>query len=220
MAIDQSSDSSSTPPAPKQPWYKNPFVIAFLLGAVLLTVQPLFGKKFLKAPPPMRAIPAWSLTGLADAGVVSSATLAGHPVLVEFAPAPCDAACVERQMYFGKGLGHTDDLHDAIQLLTVVLPGAEEPLNSFVISGSRWHLATGSNAQLAVLLDALNDGWSQWAHTDAGSTMLDFANLPAVMLLDQQGSLRGFWHDDPTGRGNAINAARLLAAHPEVDTAR
>ena len=63
------------------------------------------------------------------------------------------------------------------------------------------------------LVAALHEGWRQWAKTDAGQTEEEFFQLPAVILVDQEGMLRGFWRDDSTGRGNAINAARLLAEH-------
>jgi cytochrome oxidase Cu insertion factor (SCO1/SenC/PrrC family) len=194
--------------------------MAFVIGVVVLTVLPFMQQRFLKAPPPMRALPAWELVGLADAGPVSSQTLSGHVVLMELAAAPCDEACVARQERFGNGLSHTDDLRDAIALVTVVMPAAEDALRKLASPGSRWHLATGSPAQLAVLLGALDQGWSEWAHTDAGSTPEEFSRLPAVLVLDQRGALRGFWHDDEPGRGNAINAARLLASHPEVDSNR
>jgi hypothetical protein len=218
--IDQSSAMQPGPPPPKRPFYKDPFVMAFVVGVVVLTVLPFMQKRFLKAPAPMRALPAWELVGLEGQGPVSSQSLSGHVVLMELASAPCDEACVARQERFGNGLSHTDDLRDAIQLVTVVMPGAEGALVKFAHAGSRWHLASGSSAQLSVLLGALDQGWSEWAHTDAGSTPAEFSKLPTVLVLDQRGALRGFWHDDEPGRGNAINAARLLASHPEVDANR
>jgi hypothetical protein len=218
--IDQSSAMQPAPPPPKRPFYKDPFVMAFVVGVVVLTVLPFMQKRFLKAPPPMRALPAWELSGLGDAGPVSSQSLSGRVVLMELATSPCDESCVARQERFGNGLSHTDDLHDAIALVTVVMPGSDAALMKFASPGSRWHLASGTLAQLSVLLGALDQGWTEWAHTDAGSTAEEFSRLPAVLVLDQRGALRGFWHDDEPGRGNAINAARLLAGHPEVDSNR
>jgi hypothetical protein len=60
------------------------------------------------------------------------------------------------------------------------------------------------------LVEAFRKGWALWAKTDAGSTPEAFADLPGIALVDQDGALRGFWKDEPEGRGNAVNAARLL----------
>lgn len=200
-------------PAPrKRPFWQDPFVIAFAIGVVVLTALPSLQRLFLKAPPPISALPAWSLPGLADGGEVSSASFKGKVLLLELVPGPgCDAACLERQRTFGNAVGHTDDLGGLVHLVTLAAPGTEEALAPLVVPGSRWHLAVAEPD--GVLVRALREGWWQWAHTDAGATGEDFAHLPAVILVDQDNALRGFWKDDPAGRGNAINGARLLAKH-------
>jgi hypothetical protein len=63
------------------------------------------------------------------------------------------------------------------------------------------------------VLEQLRGAWGTWAGTDAGSTPEEFSTLPAVVLVDQAQAVRGFWQGDTAGRGNAINAARLLASH-------
>jgi hypothetical protein len=203
-----SVEAPSSPPAPRPKW-KDPFVIGFVLGAVILTALPFLQRRFLKAPPPIRTLPEWTLTSLGDGGSVTSAELTGKVLLIELVSAPCDEHCVERQQYFSTGTTHTDDLGGRVQLVTVVQPGAETALSSLRPS-ARWHVVSGDASGL---LGALRDGWVQWANTDAGQTDDEFFRLPAVILVDQAGALRGFWHDDSTGRGNAINAARLLAEH-------
>jgi hypothetical protein len=194
---------------PRKPRWKDPFVLAFLVGVVVLTVLPFLQRLFLNAPPPILALPAWALEeAAADGGQVTSQGLRGKVVLLMLAPGPCDEACVTRQRGFGLGVGHTDDLGEAIQLVTVALAGAEGALQPLAVSGSRWHVVHGDSGPLVA---ALHEGWRQWAGTDAGQTSEAFSHLPAVALIDQAGALRGFWHDDPAGRGNAINGARLLA---------
>jgi len=200
-----------TPPppvAPRRPRWKDPFVLAFAVGVVVLTVLPFLQRQFLKAPPPVATLPAWTLEALPDGGALSSAALKGKVVLLTLVPGPCDGRCLERQVSFGNALQHTDDLGDGVHLVSVALPGAEVALAPLAVPGSRWHLARGEAGSLVA---ALHQGWTRWAGTDAGRTDEDFATLPAVVLIDQDGALRGFWHDDPAGRGNAINGARLLA---------
>ena len=45
------------------------------------------------------------------------------------------------------------------------------------------------------------------------SPVLEGGRLTALAVVDQNGALRGFWPDTALGRGNAINAARLLARY-------
>lgn len=190
---------------------KNPFAVAFAFGVVFLTVLPFLQRRFLKAPPPLGPLGEFSLREVSDAGVVSDGTLKNHVVLATFAPAPCDATCVERTQGLGRALNHTDDLGDAVHLLTFVLPGAEDALRG--VGAPRWHLATGERAALEPPFRRMRDAWSVFAPTDAGTTLDEFALVPAHVLIDQQGQIRGFWRDDSAGRGNAITAARLLAKH-------
>lgn len=196
----------------KRPKWKDPFVLGFIIGITLLTALPFLQRRFLKAPPPIRSLPAWQLTSIADGGALSSASLAGKVLLMELAASPCEAACIERQAAFSTATQHTDDFGDKVHLVTVVQSGAEGALlaASSLRPSQRWHLASGDPR---ALLGGLRDGWLLWAKTDAGQSDEEFFQLPAVILVDQEGQLRGFWRDDPTGRGNAINAARLLAEH-------
>ncbi|MBL8950351.1 MAG: hypothetical protein JNK82_06220 [Myxococcaceae bacterium] len=152
-----------------------PFVLAFVLGAVVLTALPLFQKKLLNAPAPVRALKGWP---------------AGRVSVVSFLPSPCDdAACVERQVAFARSKEHLDDTDGGVVWVTL------------------------SPADAGELIEELRAGWVQWAGTDAGTTPEEFARLPGEAVVDQTGALRGFWKDDPEGRGNAINAARLLWRH-------
>jgi len=208
MASVEPPSAAPTPATPRPKW-KDPFVLAFVIGVVVLTALPFLQRRFLNAPPPITKLPAWQLSTLDDAGRLSSADLTGKVVLLELVAAPCDAGCVERQQYFGTAVTHTDDLNGKVELLTVVQPGAEAALSTLT-RAPRWHLVTGDAVPLVA---ALHEGWRQWAKTDAGQTEEEFFQLPAVILVDQEGMLRGFWRDDSTGRGNAINAARLLAEH-------
>ena len=177
------------------------FVAAFVLGAVVITVLPLLQKGFLKAPAPITVLPSWSLQ-TSTGEVVGSATLSGRVWLASFIPEPCGADCRERQEFFGRSLPHLQDLDGGVVMvsLTAGAPSA---------SVSGWYVLGGEGEPQ--LVEAFRRGWVQWAGTDAGSTPAEFSRLPGVAVVDQNGALRGFWKDDAEGRGNAINAARLLS---------
>jgi cytochrome oxidase Cu insertion factor (SCO1/SenC/PrrC family) len=215
------SAEPTSPPAapdePKRPFYKDPFVIAFAIGVVLLTVYRVSESRLYRAPPPIRDLPAWSLSTF-DGGTLASTTLSGKVLLVEFVPAPCDEACIERVDAFGRELDHTVDLGDAVRLVSVVMPGAV--LVDSHVKGPFWHAVTGDEAQLRSLLVPLREGWATFAGTDAGSTLDDFFHFPGIALIDDHQALRAFWKDTGEGRGNAVNAARMLVKHPEASPVR
>ncbi len=195
-----------TPPpadvgAPPSGW--KPYVIAFVLGAVVLTALPFFQRLFLKAPPPIKQLDVWALTTLGG-GEVSSQTFAGQVVLLTAEIDGCDEACLSRQREFGAMARHFDDLKQPVTLVTVVGPGAKGPLQQLSLGASpKWRFAEGETTflgQLQVALDAFLP--------PPGAR---FNQSHSVVVIDQNNAVRGFWQGDVAGRGNAINAARLLA---------
>lgn len=200
---------SAAEPEARGPWWKSPFVIAFLLGAVVLTVLPFMQRRFLKAPPAIAPLGAWQLSTVDDARPFGSAELSGKVFLTFFANGPCEAACVEAQRAFGRGLDHTDDLGDKVHFVTVARDSAAPALKG--LATGRWHVVTGADEALAPLLSSFHASWALRGGSDAGTTVSEQMGLPAFALVDQEGQVRDFWRDDSAGRGNAINAARLLA---------
>lgn len=199
------------PPAPKPPWWKNVFVVSFVVGVVVLSALPILQRRFLTAPPPIRSLPAWELPTLAGPPV-GSTQLAGKVWMFSLVPGRCDSKCLERQQAFGRALQHVDDLRGKVVLVTFVLPDGKDSLAPLAQGAPpSWSFAVGSMDELRPLLDAFRNGWELFAGTDAGASAEAFATLPGFGLVDEEGALRGFWRDDVAGRGNAINAARLLA---------
>ncbi len=190
---------------PKVPVWKNPFVVAFLIGAAVLTILPFLQRPFLKAPPAVTTLSPWEVPSLAG-GPVSSAALAGKVVLATTEWDACDEACVTRQQAFGRGRTHVDDLGEKVILVSLVGPEAKAGLAALIEEGSpAWRFGEATPALLA----ALEAGLRQFTGRP-GST---FAEAHAIVLLDQENAVRGYWLDDVAGRGNSINAARLLAKH-------
>jgi hypothetical protein len=192
-------------------WW-NPFSVSFVLGLVFLTALPLLQRRFLKAPPPIGPLGRWELSDARTGMPVGSELLSGKVLLVTFASEPCDSTCVEQTAGLGRALSHTDDLGDAIQLVTVASRGAVPQLQGQPQS-PRLRLLTGTPEQLEQVASGFRANWGRFAGTDGGATTLDSLRLPAFAVVDQLGQVRGFWRTDSAGRGNAINAARLLARH-------
>jgi hypothetical protein len=186
---------SESEPEKKSPFWKNPFLIAFFIGAVFLTVLPFAQRRFLKAPPPVMQLTAW------DASPLTSSAFAGKVVLLTAETAACPDECMKRQGDFGTAIRHVDDLGN-ITLITLVSPEARTAIAP-VATSPLWKLGDASPALLSQLEDALNKFLPP-----PGA---QFAQTHAIVLIDQNNAVRGFWPGDAAGRGNSINAARLLA---------
>jgi cytochrome oxidase Cu insertion factor (SCO1/SenC/PrrC family) len=190
--------------------FVNVWTIAFLIGAAAITALPFMQKRFLKAPPPIAPLGPWTLKTLDEGRPMGAAELSGRVLLLFFAPTPCDAACVERQATLARGADHTDDLGDVIRHVTIT---RADNVGLKAKAIGRWHVLAGTDDELRPVLASFHAAWARFAGTDAGVSVDERLSLPAVVLVDQNGDVRGFWRDDAAGRGNAINAARLLAKH-------
>ena len=205
------TEPSSEAPVAGSWWKKYPFVIAFVLGVIVLTALPFLQRRFLKAPPAIAPLATWRLSTVDDARAFGSAELAGHVFIVFFATGPCEKACLEAQQAFGRGVDHTDDLGDKVHFVTVARDTAAPALKA--LAQGRWHVVTGSDDALTPLVSSLHSAWALRGGFDAGSTLPEQIALEAFALVDQEGQVRDFWRADSAGRGNAINAARLLARY-------
>ncbi len=195
------NEPTPEPPA-TVPLWRNPFVIAFVIGAFFLTVLPFMQRRFLKAPPPGPSLGSWRLE-LADGGTLGAEQLKGKVWIGSFAADPVGRA------EFSTILRHVEDLGDKIALVSFIAPGERGPAGS-----DRWFVVTGSpTAFEALAMKQFQPAYAEFARVDAGSTLAEWTSIRTMAVVDQNGALRGFWRDDDLGRGNAINAARLLARH-------
>ena len=190
------------PPPPKVPVWRNPFVLAFIVGAFFLTVLPFMQRRFLKAPPPGPSLGAWQLQ-LTDGGTFGAEQLKGRVWLASFAPDP------GRRAEFGTILRHVEDLGEKVVLVSFLAPGETGPAGT-----DRWFIVSGApETYEALAMTQFQPAYAEFDHVDAGTTLAEWARIPTLAVVDQNGALRGFWHDTELGRGNAINAARLLARY-------
>lgn len=198
-------------PEPKKPFWKNPFVLGFVIGIAFLTVLPFMQRKFLKAPPPISTLAPWALSTV-DGGSIGSEALKGTVWLASFPPPECTSKCQDDQARFGRALNHIDDFDGGIALVTFAFDSTVLPPVPDLLPG-RWYVTKASAAELDGALSSLREGFTKFGGRDGGLTAAEFSDVPGLALVDQNGDLRGFWMDDQAGRGNAINAARLLARY-------
>lgn len=211
--------------APVPPW-KNPFVIAFILGALVLTILPFLQRQTLRAPPPLASLGSWQLTDEQGAAF-GSAELKGSVWIASFFFTRCPSVCPRQQAALLSLLPHVEDLRGregvapiALVSFTVdpehdtppILRSYEEKMRAGSSTPGDWHLLTGPREALAELLvKRFMVTMGDKRALDGSADLFDISHTPKFALVDQNGDVRGFWGNDDLGRGNLINAARLLA---------
>jgi protein SCO1/2 len=199
------------------PVWKNPFAIAFVVGAVVLTVLPFLQETQYRAPAPISQLGTWELVDQRGKPL-SSEHMLGKVWIASFFFTRCPSICPKEQVDFVTILKHVDDLTQPIELVSISVDPAHdtpEVLNAYarkVGAHPRWHLVTGSRDALQDLLVKrfLVDMGDRKA-IEGSADLFDISHSAKLALIDQNGALRGFWSSDDQGRGNIINAARMLA---------
>lgn len=200
--------------APTKPW-RNPFVIAFVLGAITLTVLPFLQRLSLRAPPPLESLGVWSLTefGGRDGETQGAESLRGKVWLASFVRAPCDADCEKDLQHFAGAAEHIGDLGDKVSMVTFVEPGALETVKrQHTARSDGWHLLSGDSAAMDTVWGHFAEGWQKQTE-QLTERRIPFLARPTLAVVDQNGAVRGFWPADDEGRGHAINAVRMFARY-------
>jgi hypothetical protein len=101
---------------------------------------------------------------------------------------------------------HVDDLGDKVVLVTVVGDDARDGLVELTKAATpAWRFGSPDPSLLGALQAVAN--------VRASPNRVDITRSQAIVLIDQNNMLRDLWPGDGAGRGNSINAARLLAKH-------
>jgi protein SCO1 len=172
-----------------------PFLWAFVLGALMLT---LLRPCLRRVPPPPAvegALPAIVLVD-AEGKRLDPAVLAGSVWVIAFEPRPCDGACTERRAHMKELQDALRDFHiGGIRLLTAVAgDDAGEDLRATGRGAgadpSLWRFARIAPADLEAL----------------GGT----PRLGRLLLVDAGGGLRGWYDGGMDGFNEVYNRAQTV----------
>jgi cytochrome oxidase Cu insertion factor (SCO1/SenC/PrrC family) len=208
-------EGAGSPKESRKPPWRNPFVLAFIVGAAFLTVLPLAQRRFLAAPAPLGELGEWRLE-THDGRPFGSQNLAGVVWLAQFVPEPCTGECEERLAAHGRLARHLADLPGPVSLVTFLVPHPGSPQSGShapTQTGVPWHFLSGGDGLTRLIDEVFRPQFLAATGQDAGTSLAEWAEQPLCALVDQEGKLRGFWRSDEVGRGNAVNAARLLTRH-------
>jgi protein SCO1/2 len=205
--------------AEKKPLWKNPFVVAFVGGVVAITVLPFLQRMSLRAPPPIASIGSYTLVDERGAPF-GSAQLKGNVYIASFFFTRCPSVCPAQQESMKKILRHIDDVKGITLVSFTVDPEHDTPevlaayANKMGAPAGAWKFLTGSeSAMRELLVKQFLVAMGERKALDGSADLYDIAHSAKFALVDQNGELRGFWSTDDLGRGNIINAARMLAKY-------
>lgn len=196
------------------PFYRNPFVIAFLAGIVTLTlIRPLLRRE--PAPPPVLAqLPAFELRNQRGEPF-GSADLAGKVYIASFFFARCPSICPTIMSGMAKlQEGYKVREIDGIRLVSITVdPENDTPEVLLDYAGrlhadpDRWTFLTGPPEAVRELV--VSGFKTPMDRADgAPGTPMDIAHTGKVVLVDGSGRIRGYYGTDEMGLDEVFNRAQ------------
>ena len=196
------------------PFYRNPFVIAFLAGIVTLTlIRPLLRREP-EPPPVLSQLPGFTLED-ATGRPYGSADLAGTVYIASFFFTRCPSICpllMQNVRKLQEGLDAREIT--GIRLVSITVdPGNDTPevladyARNLKADPARWTFLTGPPDKVQELVVAGFKTPMDRAETPPGSAM-DIAHTGKVVLVDGSGRIRGYYGTDDTGLDEVFNRAQ------------
>ncbi|MCC6849795.1 MAG: SCO family protein [Deltaproteobacteria bacterium] len=203
-------------PVARAPVWRNPYVLAFLVGCVTVTLlRPLL--RYEPRPPPvLGALPAFALVDAAGEPF-GTTELAGKVWIASFFFTSCPSVCpllmarmAELQRRLGEaGIGTAD-----VRLVSITVdPERDTPealraaAPRYGVDPARWTLLTGPRPRLHELLVS---GFKV-PGLDAGALANgDIPHTMKLVLVDGGGRVRGYYDADDRGIDEVFHRAQLV----------
>jgi protein SCO1 len=192
---------------------RNPWLWAFIIGAVTLTLLRPLMRRIPDPPPVIAQLPAFELVNQDDQPW-GTAQMQGKVWIVSFFFTTCQSVCpyIAEKMRMLQDRLIEDDI--PVQLLSIsVDPFSDTPqrLRDFAAAHGahldRWTFLTGPEDDVRALVVGgfmTGMGIPQRDDTD----MVDIAHSVKFVLVDQQGRIRGYYDTDEQGLDEIFNRAQ------------
>ena len=207
----------------QRPWFRNPFVLYFLIGVILLTGARLLWPAKSPVPAPLTRLPAFELTDQ-NGKPYGSADLEGRIYIASFFFTRCKTICpaLTRSMrVLQDSLAEEGIDPDTVKLVSIsVDPEHDTPekLREFAeihgVDPARWTLLTGEKAAIRILLEnGFMVGMGELSEPTEG--LFDIAHSAKFALVDRSGGMRGHYASEGHERDIVLQHAIYLAGHPQ-----
>ena len=206
-----------------RPFYKNPYVLGFVIGALTLTFLGPVQRMFLHAPPPLVELGAWSLTDQNNKPF-GSEQLKGKVWVADYFFTRCPSICpllTKKMKEVQASLGKFDNVH-LVSFTVDPSHDTPEALAAYAkkagIDTRNWTFVTGSLEEIKALVRErmffyVGEKTPIKGSGDGQEELFDISHLAKFALFDQQGDMRATFSTDTEGLGALGNAARLLIKH-------
>ena len=194
------------------PFWRNPYVLAFVIGCVTVTLLRPFLRYEPEPPAVLSELPVFSLVDTRENSVGNS-DLAGQVWIASFFFTHCPSVCpvlmtrmAELQRRFADagvtGIRLVSITVDPARDTPAVLRAAEP---RYGVDPSRWMLLTGTPERIQ---DLLVSGFKV-PGLDAGAlTNGDIPHTTKVVLVDDRGRIRGYYDTDEPGLDEVFHRAQ------------
>lgn len=190
-------------PETRVPLVRNPYVWAFIIGCVTITLMRPLLRHIPKPPPVLGTLPEFSLV---DTGgkAFGSADLRGRVYVASFFFTRCPSVCPLlmtrmaqlQQRFRDAGI---DDIH----LVSITVDPANDTPDAlrdaeprYGVDERRWTLLTGAPDRVrALCVDGFHVPGFEQAYRGEG----DIPHTTKVVLVDGQGRIRGYYDTDESG---------------------
>lgn len=198
------------------PVWKNPFFIAFVVGALsLVAIRPLqYAAR--SAPPPLLEPGAWSLIDH-DGKAYGSDNLKGKVWIADFFFTRCPSVCPELTRKMDEVRKRFPQNEEISFISFSVDPGFDTPevlrnhRSKLGIQDPRWRFITGSEERVQEwLTERLRLHVGMPERETPQDELFDISHASRFALFDQNGALRALASTDQAGLARLVGAASLL----------
>ncbi len=208
---------------PRVPWHKSPWLWAFIIGAVGLTLlRPYCAKhtRHVPKPPPVTGqVPAFTLTNQFGKPF-GSKDLKGHVYVVDFIFTTCRSICPRLTAQMKKLQTRFARKKIPIRLVSISVDPENDSPQAFLAYAKRhgadlkrWTFLTGKKDDVRRLLET---GFKVHMGTkEKIRNMIDIAHTSRFLIVDWKGGIRGSYPSDDEGIDEIYNRAQhVLHAKP------
>ena len=198
-------DSSPAPKKQRSSILRNPYVWAFVVGVITLTLmRPLL--RYEPEPPPILGqVPGFSLVDTRGE-LFDSTDLAGDVYVVNFFFTRCRSICIPMMNAVAKlDEGYRVNGIDGVRIVSITVDPEEDTPEKLRAWGEehgvvppRWTLLTGERDAIEVLvMGGFKTALGEPEETSPG--FFDIAHSGKLVLVDGAGNIRGYYDHDETG---------------------